>query len=116
MDNVLNWLPAIMRDEPYTSLKKFSATEGPIAAAVTDADGYWVDLRDLLLYGDQFINFAATTDTVNLVAAPGASVDNWKYPSATDAAELFVDEVTNRVVRADGVVQLHIKGTQRDMT
>lgn len=109
LDSAIDWLPAIMADHPETSLKQFAETEGPIAATVTDANGYWVDIRDLFLYGDQFINFAPTTDTVNLITAPAATVDNWEYPSATDAAELFVDETTNRLIRADGMVQLHIK-------
>ena len=114
--DALTWLPAIMADEPYTSLKQFTATNGPLATAVTDANGYWVDVRDLFLYGDQFINYAADTDKVNLVARPGATVKDWKYPSATDAAELFVDETTNRLIRCDGVVSLNILGRESDAT
>lgn len=116
MMNAVSWLPAILRDDPYTSMRLFTDTTGPLATAVTDANGYWVDLRDLFLYGDQFLNYAATTDTVNLVARPGATITDWKYPSATDAAELFVDETTNRLVREDGVVTLEILGRESDAT
>lgn len=114
--STLQWLPAVLRDDPYTSMKQFTAANGPLATAVTDTEGYWVDVRDLYLYGDQFINFAATTDTVNLVARPGATVKDWKYPNATDAAELFVDETTNRLIREDGVVTLEILGRESDAT
>ena len=53
----LEWLPAIMRDDPWTSLKKFAETDGPFSV-VADANGYWLDLKDLFVYGDQFVNFA----------------------------------------------------------
>lgn len=116
MTDALSWLPAIMRDEPYTSLKKFTDTQGPLATAVTDTDGYWVDLRDLFLYGDQFLNYAPTTALVNLQVGPTGAVSDWKYATSADSTALFVDTVTNFYLKADGVVNLHILGTQSEST
>lgn len=115
--DVTKWMPAVLRDDPYTSLTKFSDTTGPLATAVADVDGYWVDMRDLYLYGDQFINYATPTKAqLNIVARPGATVKDWKYPGDTDASALFVDETTNRLVREDGVVTLEILGRESDAT
>lgn len=115
MDTALAWLPAIMADDPYTSLKKESATTGPLQTIVTDTGGYWIDVKDLLLYGDQFLNYALTATDVNIVELPNAALSNKRYPSATDADNLFVSPTSNKV-KTDGVVTLAIKGRVMDTT
>lgn len=128
MENALTWLPALMRDDPYTSLVRLSDTQGPFAATVTDSDGYWIDIKDLLLYGDQFRNFdpagaVAGADQIWTGAAlPDATLANKDYPSLTDSRNLFKatfatepnDNLTR--VRQDGIVTLSILGAQVDTT
>lgn len=117
MDNALTWLPALMRDDPWTSMKKVAADKGPLATVVTDADGYWVDIKDLLLYGDDFVNVARSGTGLNMVTLPSADLTNKEYPSDTDVDGLFVgDADTARQVRQDGRVDLSILGAQVDTT
>ena len=113
MNDALSWLPALMHDRPETSLKHFADQTGPLGD-VADADGYWVDVRDLLMYGDQFINFdPATASDANLVALPQADLQR-RYASATDVAGMFATE--RQTIREDGVINLVIHGRQQDHT
>lgn len=113
MRDALTWLPAIMRDDPWTSLKKFAETEGPFQV-VSDAGGYWVDIKDLFLYGDQFVNFSIAADnTASAVALPTAAL-NTKYVASTDIDNLFPG--ADKYVQQDGVVQLDIAGALIDTT
>lgn len=115
LKNAFSWLPAIMSDDPMTSLAKYSATEGPFATAVTDSDGYWVDLKDLYVYGDQMVNFTLSSATgKNLVSLPNATLDS-RYPTVADIEGLFVN-TANDQVREDGVVNLTIMGRTWDTT
>lgn len=112
MDTAISWLPAVLRDEPWSSLKEFGASAGPLDGNTTN--GYWFDIRDLLIYGDQFVNFALDNLTTNFVALPTVALQ-CKYASATDAGNLFVDtDGPLYQVRQDGVTSLHILGTQQD--
>lgn len=113
LQDALTWLPAIMRDDPWTSLKKFSETEGPFQV-VSDADGYWLDVKDLFIYGDQFLNFSPTGVTNgNFVDLPTAAL-NSRYPASADIDALFPG--TDKTVEQDGVVQLSILGALVDTT
>lgn len=117
MQNALSWLPALMREDPWTSLLKVAHDKGPLATVVTDTDGYWVDIKDLLLYGDDFINVARSTAGLNMVSVPNAGLTNKYFPTKTDVDGLFkgtTDAV--RRVRQDGIVRLSIMGAQVDTT
>lgn len=117
MDNALTWLPALMRDDPWTSMKKVAQDRGPLATVVTDSDGYWVDVKDLLLYGDDFINVARSTAGLNMVSLPGSTLVNKDFPSDADVDGLFVGDTDDeRQVRQDGIVTLNILGAQVDTT
>lgn len=105
MNDAYSWLPAILQDQPYTSLKKFAFNAGPLAGTQT-AGNYWVDLRDLLVYGDQFVNFALTETDAGFVALPTATMQR-KYVSSADMNALFKATASNKV-RADGVVSMTI--------
>lgn len=113
MNDAFSWLPALMRDEPYTSLKLVPNGTGPLPT-VSDVGGYWVDVRDLLLYGDQFINFALTATDAALVAVPQTN-GGTKYLTATDIDGLFKTSTVN-LIKQDGVVSLAILGAQTDQT
>lgn len=114
MKDALTWLPAILKDDPWTSLKKFAHDEGPLGTVVTDTDGYWVDVKDLLIYGDQFTN-VGWQNVDNTVAVPDASLNNRWYPDGTSIDGLFVDAAQNKV-RQDGIVNFNILGAQVDTT
>lgn len=110
----LEWLPAVMRDDPWTSLKQFAEGAGPFPV-IGDDGGYWVDIKDLFIHGDQFINFATTgVNNGNFVDLPDAA-GNSRYPSTADIDRLFVDAAKDTVAQ-DGVVQINIKGALTDTT
>lgn len=115
LDNALSWLPAILRDNFGASLKQVPKTEGPLQGNVTDSH-YWVDLVDLFMYGDQFVNFALTETNAGLVALPTAGLQK-KYPSQADVEGLFVGATAaTRLVRQDGITTLAIASALQDRT
>lgn len=115
LDNAISWLPAILRDNFGASLKQVPNTEGPLQGNVTDSH-YWVDLVDLFMYGDQFVNFALTETNAGLVALPTATLQK-KYPSQADVEALFVGTTAaTRLVRQDGVTTLAIASALQDRT
>ena len=82
----------------------------------TDANGYWVDLRDLFLYGDQYWNFDATSVTDgSFIDLPTAALQR-RYAVTGDADGLFVSASPANQVRQDGVAHFSILGTQVDQT
>ena len=114
MQDAIAWHPAILRDDPWTSLRRFAETDGPFSV-VTDAGGYWLDLKDLLIYGDQYVNFApGAVANGNFVDLPTAGL-NVRYPDSDDLNGLFANVGANTVSQ-DGVVQLSILGAQTDTT
>ena len=113
LTDAMAWLPALLQTEPQTSLKKFAQTAGPLAN-FGGAEPYWVDVRDLFLYGDQFLNFGLAATDAGLVALPSAALQK-KYPAAADADALFKAPASN-LVRADGILSLTVAGSQVDHT
>lgn len=117
MQDALTWLPALMRDDPYTSLRALTDAAGPLQTVVTDTGGYVFDVKDLLLYGDDYINFVRTDASYNGVALPDATLANKDFPSLTDVEGLFLGTTAEtRKVRQDGVCTLNILGAQVDTT
>lgn len=120
LQNAFSWLPAMMQDDPMTSLRNWTAASGVLPS--TSAD-YVADLRDLLIYGDQFVNvpFGSVSD-INEVALPANDLSNVRYPSATDVDALFVTVeggtagLTKYRVRQDGIVTVNVAGRQVDAT
>jgi hypothetical protein len=123
MSDAYSWLPALLKESaPEVSLKKFTSTQGPLHGNV-GANSYWVDLRDLFLYGDQFVNFSLAETDNGLVALPGSTLtkSTMRYASTTDIEGLFTSAAgsgtkAGRTVRQDGVVALNIKGSLVDLT
>lgn len=129
MDSPLEWLPAVMRNDPYTSLTEEQHNAGPLNGIFNSADDYWWDQRDLLLYGDQFLNFDTTPtlqpndfNSVALPASSGAGNIRLNYVAGADINAMFSawddeegDNGLNKV-RVDGVVSLNIHGHQEDHT
>lgn len=111
MDSPETWLPALLAGDAWSSMKAHVTTSdsGP-APNIVDAQGYAWDMRDLLLYGDQYVNLAADNNRVSLPTT-AAQKD---FATQADMEGLFLG--APRFVRQDGVVQLTIKGRQRDTT
>lgn len=113
LNNAFSWLPAIMEDNPATSLKEFASGAGALQATT---NGYWVDMRDLFLYGEQFVNFALTETNAGIVALPTAALTNKVYPADADTDALFVSAPGAAGIAQDGIVSLGILGRQVDNT
>lgn len=116
LSDALSWLPAILRENAGYSLKQIANNRGPLAGNVTDVGGYWVDLVDLFMYGDQFVNFALTETNAGLVALPTTAMQK-RYPAKTDVDGLFVGTTdAARLCRQDGVLSLSIASALEDRT
>ena len=114
METLENWLPALSHSQYEKGFKGFAEGTGPLAGkSFTGDQGYWVDIRDLLLYGDQFLNFAPddAANALDVITADGGR----RYVSAADINNLFKSPAANWFEQ-DGVVNLSIKGRQRDRT
>lgn len=112
MTDAVSWLPALLRDDPMTSMKKVAAATAPLTA---NTDAYWVDLRDLFMYGEQFVNFALTATDAGMVALPTAALQK-RYASAADADALFRSASPLNQVRQDGLVSLTVASALDDAT
>jgi hypothetical protein len=113
--NAYSWLPALLSDDPWTSVRKFA--DGAPLTISSDTGGYWVDVKDLFIYGDQFRNYVNTDLNKNILALPDATLDNKKYPATTDIDNLFVTKTAGTgKVRTDGVVNLAILSRLSDTT
>ena len=110
MSDAFAWLPAILRQGINAGFKKITAGVGPLPANVDD---YWIDLKDLLLYGEQFVNFALTETDAGMVAVPTTALQK-RYASSTDADAFFASAGPLNQIRQDGVVSLHIAGSVVD--
>lgn len=122
LDTIRAWLPKVMTDDPYTSLKLFADGEGPMetgfadtAPALSDAtptQGYYVDVRDLFLHGDQFVR-NDNAYTVDLPQIDG----NLQFATSAEYNTLFVDESgVAQHTEQDGLISFVIAGSQRDLT
>lgn len=116
MDSAQAWLPPMLQDDAWSSLTTHVTTagSGPVPG-ITDAQGYTWDMRDLFLYGEQFLNFDPTAATgQNLVDLPTAAALK-EYVDEDDINSIFVSGTAD-LIKQDGIVHLTIKGRQRDTT
>lgn len=114
MDTAAEWLPAIFRDDPYSSLIQVAANQGPL---VGQTDGYVFDLRDLFLYGEQFTNYSPDA-AMNAIALPGDNMAK-RYPSLAMARALFVDDGeagTKQFIEEDGRIDITFSTQVEDTT
>lgn len=110
LDDSYGWLDARLWNDPQFSWDKRTATSAPL---ILNTDAYWVDRRDIFLYGDQFVNFALTETDANLISTPTAALKK-RYAATADADELFVSASPLNQLRQDGTVFLNILGNQID--
>jgi len=142
MNDAFAWLPHVLSDQPFTSLKKFDADKGPLAGIF--ADQYWIDIRDIFTHGDQFIGGNASGYVSVGIGADGQRRFAWDdtpvdtdpmagnygdtpwfqltppitHIDNTDPEEPVevVDDVNVPVFYFDGVVTLDVLGMQVDTT
>lgn len=124
LNDAFSWLPALMKNVPETSLKQIAGNSAilPFTAASTPAGGqldadesYWFDVRDLYLYGDQFVNRAQGADVNNAVPAEDMTdFHGKKYPASAALQGLGKEDTLT--YESDGIVSLNILGTQIDVT
>ena len=121
MSRAWDWMPALLASMPETKLKLFNKDTGPLGVRATDTDHYWLDMCDVLIHGDQWVQSAFVGDTppmdrpdVNVLALPDAAL-NWKYPTPAMMLSFFKDGTRQRV-RMDGLVSFNIRGKQIDTT
>jgi len=113
-----DWFPAMMTGDDRATLQGWPELTGPVPNYNTgDNAGYTIDLRDLLIYGDQFTNFDRTAVTdANLVSLPTADGQR-RYLDGTEVDKLFHTPANGKLVRQDGLVSLNIASRQsRDRT
>lgn len=131
MSRAWDWMPRYMIEGaatpmPEITFKKFLTDTGPLGDRSTPTDGYWIDMRDILIHGDQFQNVNMTADNANPadVAAshlfalpPGDNHHLYKYLTEAQCKSFFVDAAgTAFYVKQDGYVSLQVKGKQVDYT
>lgn len=116
-----DWMPNYLHEMPETALKHFPVDTGPLGDRTTNADGYFLDMRDELLYGDFMQNIAvptadpATSYPDHIMPLPSGTDIKWKYLTETMINNFFVDNVNGRV-KMDGYLSLSIKGHLVDYT
>lgn len=121
MKRAWDWMPNYLRGMPETQLKSFAIDTGPLGDRTTLADGYFLDMRDLLLYGDQWQNVGAfgadptTNYAQHILPLPSGTAIKYKYLTETMINNFFVD-TANPYVMHDGYFSLTIKGHEVDYT
>lgn len=114
MNDAYAWLPAVVQDLPFTALREFASATGP--APIATGEDYWIDLRDLYTYGEQFRNHNLSQQG-NGVALPSADM-NVRYATTDMANAIFAGtEATQKFFRLDGMLMLDIASSvHKDMT
>lgn len=104
-----NWFPPNLDGRQYEPHLLIDDATGPLKA-VMDAGNvdYWVDLRDLLNGGEQFLNYAPSSASAPVVTAPAADGTR-RYVTSTNQMAVFTD-TTNGRLRCDGVIALNVAG------
>lgn len=117
LDRLRFFLPAVLRDDPLTSMRFDNATSSPVYDTILGA-GHWVDVRDLFIHGDQFVPqaFAGSTRD-NAIALPDAAFEA-QYATQAMAEGLFTNPGAGGFffVRQDGVMRLEVSSAIEDAT
>ena len=105
------WLaPWLQQKGMFSSFVQVPDGQGPLTGASTDTSGYWFDVKDLLRYGEHFMNIAPAGITPNKQDLFSTWENTHRYPSSAAQYEdnLFVTPATAKYVRTDGIVSLRI--------
>lgn len=120
LNTVYDWLPNVFAADSHRGMKKFNGlttnspneSDGPLDGITDD---YWVDVKDLFLHGEQFVNFTLGDADAGLVAIPEATLKR-KYATAAEMGTLFDSASAIDAMKIDGLVTLNILGQQVDTT
>lgn len=115
MQDGISWLPIMLRDNDFSSMKQV-VKAGSILPTAT-ADLYWVDIADLFTHGDQFLHYIDATQYPAggpVVALPTAGLDA-RYVTEAMVDGLFKD-VATKFMTQDGVCRMSILGGITDRT
>jgi len=112
LNHAFQWSPTVMDEFPSSSLIGHAASTVPLAAITGDAIVY--DHKDLLMYGEQFVNHVIDEND-NGINIPEADADRL-YPVTADLDALFVTPIGKNLIRQDGVVSCRIKTRIEDTT
>lgn len=106
LDRAQRWLPPNMDEVGMErSLAEFLTTQGPYGkAAAGFTNGYWLDVRDLYNYGDQYIDGVAAN--ANAIALPSVA-QNYRF--ATQAIADGLKGTASTLCQMDGNISLQIK-------
>lgn len=111
MDHVLNWLPPQLHSDNDASHVHFEQNTGPLPSLVDDG-GYWLDLRDLLVHGEHFINYDPAT-AAPFTALPAVDGQR-RYAAESEIKALFASE--SGMFTTDGLATPSIIGRQAERT
>lgn len=119
LNNLFTWLPPAAGIDQSVSMKHVPDNQGPMPG-LTDTGGYWFDVKDLYMYGEQYLGAdlsqANTRARVNMTQEPFQSLDSRKYVRAwSDVTGLF-KTATEPFIDVDGIVSLQVASTLRDTT
>lgn len=115
-----SWLPKEAA-EGAEAVYEYANTAGVLSTGTADATSpsgnIVVDLRDLLVYGEQFHNIAAADQAgCNFVALPSTNLQK-RYVSLADINGFFPGATAaTRLIRQDGIAHLNVLGRQTDQT
>ena len=112
MKDVHSWLPAILQGRDDLGHVLNDAAEGPAPGVFSD--GYWLDVRDLLLYGDQYVNYDPAANEPPFVSLPAADGTR-RYAAESEIAQFFSDPDAKHF-DIDGLCSLSISGRQKAST
>lgn len=112
-----SWLPAILHAESDVGHLQIAEATGPLRTVFGAGEGaYYVSIRDLLLYGEQFVNYAPAAAGAPFAPLPDLTTEtNRRYITAAGAMAFFADTANGRF-RSDGMISLTIQGRQRETT
>lgn len=113
MADVHTWLPAVLQHRQDIGHILSDQAEGPLPGVF--GEGYWVDIRDLLLYGDQYINFTPAADEPPFVALPAADAKR-RYAAENEVAQFFAGEAPAAKFDVDGLCSLSIQARVKPST
>lgn len=122
MDSVRQWLPAVLHNQADLGHVYQGPETGPFPHFWNETDGnvgYWFDIRDLLAYGDQYVNYTIPSQTDGVREFPFANLPRYldaarRYVIAGEVRAMFADAFKeNGHIQVDGLCSLTIKGRQR---
>lgn len=106
LDRAQRWLPPNMDEQGMErSLAEFLTTQGPYGKAAGGfTNGYWLDVRDLFNYGDQYLDGVAAN--ANSIALPTVG-EAYRY--ASTAISDALKGTAGALIQSDGNLSLKIK-------